>query len=365
MKNVYNHSKLAFHPEKLKALAKKEITAPIYVRVKPTNKCNHHCFYCSYDPDFGYILSERLKRNDEIPKEKIMEILDDFKDSGVKAVTYSGGGEPLIYPYIEDTLKKTLENKIDLSIITNGQKLNEERAELLSQSEWVRVSTECIDSKTFSEIRRVPEKLFYELIDNLRAFAKIKSADCELGINFVINEKNFNKVYISAKFFKELGVNHIKFSPLYTPRNFLEYHAPFKEKVIEQIKKSKNLEDSNFAIYSTYENDFELAGIHERKYSRCFIMETVPVIAADSVIYFCHDKAYANTGILASIKNRSFKEAWFSKEAAEIFKNFDAKKQCGHHCTGDCRNLSIQTMINDLENIDKYKPKSEKHKNFI
>ncbi len=365
MANVYNHSKLAFHKEKLEALAKGEVSAPIYVRVKPTNKCNHRCFYCSYDPDFEYILSERLKRNDEIPEKKMMEILDDFRDIGVKAVTYSGGGEPLIYPYINKTLEKTLENRIDLSIITNGQKLDGRRAELLTQAKWVRVSADYCDEKTFSRIRRVPKVLFHKLVDNLRNFAERKNPDCEFGINFVINGKNFDRIYESARFFKELGVNHIKFSPLYTPRGFLEYHAPFKERVIEEIKRTKELEDTNFAIYSTYENDFKLAGVDERKYSRCFMMETVPVIAADSVIYFCHDKAYAETGILGSIKDKSFREVWFSEEAAKIFRNFDAKKICRHHCTGDCRNISIQTMINDLGNLGKYLPKSDKHKNFI
>ncbi|MEK6913861.1 MAG: radical SAM protein, partial [Nanoarchaeota archaeon] len=63
----YGSLKIAWHSDKLKSLKEEKITAPIYVRIKPTNKCNHRCFYCAYDPQFGYILSERFNRADEIP----------------------------------------------------------------------------------------------------------------------------------------------------------------------------------------------------------------------------------------------------------------------------------------------------------
>ena len=158
--SVYSPSKIVFHKEKLESLAKGEITSPIYVRVKPENRCNHRCFYCSYDPDFDYVLSETKNNKDSLPRDKMMEILNNFKEMGVKAVTYSGGGEPLIYPYIEETLQKTLENNINLSIITNGQKLNEKRAELLTQAKWVRVSGDSINAKLFNKIRRIPESFF-------------------------------------------------------------------------------------------------------------------------------------------------------------------------------------------------------------
>ena len=66
-------------------------------------------------------------RKDILDKNKLFEILDDFKDLDVKAITYSGGGEPLLYPYITEVLKKTKDNGIDLSIITNGQLLKDDK----------------------------------------------------------------------------------------------------------------------------------------------------------------------------------------------------------------------------------------------
>jgi len=372
MKGVYSSAKIAFHPEKLKALAEGRITAPLYVRIKPTNKCNHRCFYCSYDPDFGYLLSEKKEQQDEISREKMMEILDDFKNMGVKAITYSGGGEPLVYPYIVECLKKNFDDGIDVSIITNGQLLNGKRAELLAKSKWVRVSADSDTPEVFTSIRRIPEKAFYELEENLRNFAKIKNTECEFGINFVIHEKNANRVFSSAKYFKNLGLNHIRFSPVFIPKGYKDcpegsakYHEPFKDSVKQQIKEAKKLEDENFKVYDFYETDFDSALVCKRVYPKCFMMQIVPVIAANSCVYFCHDKAYSDSGLLGSIKNRSFKDLWFSEEAKKIFDEFDPIKGCRHHCTADSRNISIQEMLTNLENLEKYIPKSDKHKNFV
>jgi len=362
--NVYNISKLAFHGEKLKALSKNEVTAPLYVRIKPINACDHECSYCSYIPDNNCPVSETINYKDKIPKEKILEILEDFKEVGVKAVTYSGGGEPLIYPHITDAMKKTIDYGIDLSIITNGQKLSGEKADILKNAKWVRVSSSECDARTFHETRKKPESWFYELRKNLENFAKIKSPECEFGINFVVHGGNFDKIYISAGYFKNLGAGHIKITPSWNP-NFLEYHEPMKKISVEQIEKARiNFQDEKFTIYDTYKNDFEKTGLEERPYSRCYIMRIIPVIGADCVIYFCHDKTYNNQGVLGNIKDRRFRELWFSEESAEIFKNFNPKNSCRHHCTYDSRNIFVHEILRDFDNLDKYKPETERHKNF-
>lgn len=364
-KDVYDKSKLAFHKGKLEALARGEITAPVYVRIKPTNRCNHACFYCPYIPGSSAPVSETVDLKDEIPFGKLVEVLSDFQEIGVKAVTYSGGGEPLIHPSIAEIMRRTLDNKIELSMITNGQELYGKRAEILSQSGWVRVSSSESDAETFKEARKRPESWFYVLGKNIKDFARIKKPGCELGINFVVQKTNAEKVYRSVEYFRDLGAGHIKITPCWFP-NFLEYHSEIKHLVLEQIARARqDFECSSFRVYDTYDNDFRLTGINERTYPRCHVLQIVPVIGADSNVYFCHDKTYSKNGVLGSIRNRSFKELWFSEEAAKIIRSFDPRKGCRHHCTYDRVNLNAQEMLRDLENLDKHRPESDKHKNFI
>jgi MoaA/NifB/PqqE/SkfB family radical SAM enzyme len=343
----YGGLKIFWHDKKMKSFLEEKITAPLHVRVKPTNRCNHKCAFCSYDPQTGDIgVRNEANRTDELPKEKIHEILEDFREIGVKAITFSGGGEPLIYPHIKTAMEKTLNYGINLAIITNGQKLNGRRADILANANWVRISSDASDANVFSKSRKVPNADFDELTDNIRNFAKIKNPKCELGINYVVHHLNADQVYRSVKHFKDLGVNHIKICPQWVT-NFIEYHSPIKDSVIEQIGKAKSeLEEiGRFEVYDTYANDFSLSSVPERKYDRCYVMQFNPVIGANSKVYFCHDKAYSTSGILGSIKDQRFKDLWFSEEARQKFLKFNPKESCPHHCTNDSKNIRVMSAL--------------------
>ena len=147
----YSSLKIFGHLEEIQKVRNGKRVAPIYIRIKPTNLCNQNCYYCHYKNP--YLTLDQYVPADEIKREKMLEIVRDMKDIGVKAVTFSGGGEPLLYPYIEETMEAVLDAGIDLSIITNGTLLTGRKAELLSQAKWVRISLESGCAETYSKIR--------------------------------------------------------------------------------------------------------------------------------------------------------------------------------------------------------------------
>lgn len=345
----YSNLKIFAHADKLNQIKEGKRIAPLYIRIKPTNYCNHKCYYCSYaDSELG--LRDSVCKKDQISWEKMQEIIKDMKDMGVKAVTFSGGGEPLVYPYIVQTMKNILEAGIELSIITNGQLLKGEKAEILANAKWVRISCDSADAETYAKIRKIDKTAFNELCENIKNFVKIKKEYCEFGINFVINHENANQVYEMAKLMKSLGVNHIKFAARIT-KDLFEYHKSFKELVIKQLHQAQQeLEDSKFKIINKYEGDFDSAMLFERKYHKCYIQNLVTTIAADSKVYFCHDKAYVSSGIVGDLMHKSFKEMWYSAEVVKRYQEFDAMKECNHHCVYDDRNLLLDTLYSLDEN---------------
>ena len=350
----YSNLKIFAHAQALQDISDGKRIAPIYIRIKPTNYCNHKCYYCSYaDSELG--LRDSVNKQDQIPWEKMQEIISDISDMGVKAVTFSGGGEPLVYPYIVETMQQILNAGIDLSIITNGQLLNGERADVLANAKWVRISFDSANAQTYAKVRQLPLTAFDEVCNNIREFSKKKQNNCELGINFVINHENADQVYDMAKMVKELGVNHIKFTARVT-KDLFEYHEPFKQNVIEQIHRAEaELQDDGFRVINKYEGDFDSALVFHRCYEKCYLNRIFTVIAADSKVYFCHDKAYVKEGIVGDLKNQSFKELWFSQETAERYQNFNPQKECDHHCVYDDRN----ELLNTFYSLDR------KHINFI
>lgn len=347
----YSQIKIFHHKELLEKLEAGERCQPLYIRIKPTNICNHNCYYCHYKNP--YLTLDEYDPNDMIPREKMLEIVDDIKKMGVKAVTFSGGGEPLVYPYITETMEKVLDAGIDLSIITNGSMLRGRNAELLAKAKWVRISIDSINAANYARIRGIGENALAELLKNIEEFAKIKQKDCELGINFVIGKENYKEIEQVAVDMKTLGVNHVKFAPLFSNETE-EYHKDFKDEVIEKLDElGRRLNDDTFKIIDLYTSDFDNYEVFQRTYSRCPIKEFVCIIAANSKVYYCHDKAYLSDGSVCDLKEQTFEEGWNSDEVSRKFREFDAMKVCKQHCVYDSRNVLINSYLDmDLNHVN-------------
>ena len=106
MSTYYSSLKFLNFRTQLDGLSKGNVVAPIHIRLKPMNLCNHNCWYCAYRTD-NVALGDQMDEKDQIPKKKMIELAHEFVEIGVKAVTFSGGGEPLLYkplPEIIDIL---------------------------------------------------------------------------------------------------------------------------------------------------------------------------------------------------------------------------------------------------------------------
>ena len=350
----YSNLKIFHHHDVLNKVEKGERCDPLYIRIKPTNICNHNCYYCHYKN--AYLTLNEYDVNDYIPYDKMMEIVQDMEKMGVKAVTFSGGGEPLAYPYIEETMERVLKAGIDLSIITNGSMLTGKKAHILAKAKWVRISIDSIISENYARIRGISENALEILLRNIEEFAKIKDKKCELGINFVVGKENYSEITDVAVTMKKLGANHVKFAPLFSNETE-EYHKDIKDEVISTLSGlADELNSDQFRIIDLYTSDFDNDyKVFKRTYSRCPIKEFVCVIGANSKVYFCHDKAYLKDGCVCDLTKQSFMHGWNSEEVTKKFKEFDAQKICGQHCVYDSRNI----LINSYLDMDK------EHVNFI
>ena len=129
-----------------------------------------------------------------------------------------------------------------------------------------------------------------------------------------------------------------------------------KESVIEQIVRAKQqLEDETFKIVDKYTNDLAMTNEYRKSYHQCIIQELFVVIAADSKVYRCHQRAYTKAGEIGNLMNQTFSEIWNSQETIDNIKHFDAYKECQFRCAFDERNM----LLNDFLHMDK------NHINFI
>lgn len=343
LNNAYNELKVFGHTEHIDALMKNKRLAPIYIRIKPTNICNQNCYYCCYANDKA-VANRKVEKNDYIPWQKMKEIINDISEMGVKAVTFSGGGDPLCYQYIDQALRLIIDKKIDLSMITNGQGLIGDSAELLLNAKWIRISLDSANKETYFNNRGV--YTFDNVICNIENFCLKKGTSCDLGINFVINDHNYMEIYDICKMASGIGVDNIKFSGLMKKDDTQLYHKDIEKEVEELILKAKSdFETEKFKIIDKYIENLNFT----RNYDKCYMKELITIIAADQNVYTCHQKAYTDSGRIGSIKNMSFRELWFSEETIKKMQKFNPKCECKSSCVYDQRNI----LLNSLLGIDK------------
>ncbi len=349
MKDVYTKLKFLRFREQLDAIESGNIAPPVHVRIKPMNPCDHDCWYCAYHVE-NLQLGSLMEYKDRLSREKMMEIIEDLTEMGVKAVTFSGGGEPLIYPHIAESANKLGESGIKLATLTNGSHLHEDIAEAFARyGTWIRISIDGWNAESYAKIRNVKLTEFDLVVNNMRNFANLNSS-CLLGINYVIDNENYSHIFEFSKLMKDVGVNHLKIMGVIVSndgKQSNEYHDKIKESVKEQIAQAKALEDEKFTIIDHYH---EFPERFDKEYDTCPSMQFLTIIGADSKVYSCHDKAYTELGLLGSIEDRRFKDFWFSEENRKRLQEINPSIHCQHHCAEHSRNLLLHEYMSVDQN---------------
>jgi MoaA/NifB/PqqE/SkfB family radical SAM enzyme len=340
MATLYSPLKYLGYADHLAAIREHRVAAPVHIRIKPTNRCNHNCWYCAYRVE-GLQLGEEMREADQIPEAKMMEIVDDLIALGVRAVTFSGGGEPLLYKPLPAVIDRLAEGGIRVAVLTNGSNLKGRVGEALARhATWVRISADAWDDASYTASRGAPDGAFTQLLTNMRDF-KASGTKAVMGVSLIISKDNAAHIAEAVGLFKEAGAGHVKLSAAVVANDAAAnntYHREFKETVNDQIVQAMALNDAGFSVLNHYH---EMSEGFEKAYSFCPYLMFLTVIGADQRVYTCQDKAYAKAGDMGSIEHRSFRDLWFSEEHRERLHAFDPRTQCRHHCVTHAKNLSI------------------------
>lgn len=343
--------KIFNYPDKIKSLpgGLDTVLPPVHVRIKPTNICNHDCWFCAYRQD-DFQLGETMVERDQIPLDKMMEIVDDLIDMGVQAATFSGGGEPFVYPHLLKTVRRLADSGIAFASLTNGSRLSGELAEVFAaHGTWVRVSLDGWDGPSYAKFRSVKETEFAKVLAHMEAFKKL-GGKCMLSTVIVVGHENGPHVHELVSRLAPLGMDSIKISPVIVSNDGAEntaYHAKHFELVKDQVARAI----ADFGRYTEISDAFDNQ-LHtfDKAYDWCPMLQIRPVIGADLNIYSCQDKAYNPDGLLFSIKDRRFKDAWMANKAQ--FLRVDPTKHCNHHCVAHGSNkLLLEYLDADPDHV--------------
>lgn len=292
---------------------------PIHVEIDPTSSCQQDCIRCSYkqniDGERDYIIH---RKGVSIPFPRFKDLVKEFANLGMLAVTLSGGGEPLIYPSIEYIISEIVSRKIKLGVITNLAV--DIDLKLLSEAVWVRVSLDAATEDTYNILHRPSNKKAFDLVlHNIRGLLGC-NRELDLGVNFLIQPENYHEVWSAANLVKAMGGKYVRFVPVIATE-CIDY-----EKILSEIRpdlsRTLRLTDEHFHVFVIDER-FDSLKSKEKSYSFCYKQQIHPLIGSDGNVYPCCLLKYYDRHALGSILSESFASVWEGPKRKEWLKSLN------------------------------------------
>jgi GTP 3',8-cyclase len=365
--------------------------APVLVEIDPSNACNHGCYFCIS----SYIHlpeSKGLETFDRsiMPRDVLLNVCQDMVDMGVRAINWTGGGEPTINPAFKDALEFVGNNSdIKMGIFTNGTLMD--RWDLfdafVNNLTWARFSIDAGTKETYNSVRRTKGNEGWDkMVVNLTTLIETNKQagnKIDIGVGFVITPDTYHEIVDFAKFFVDYDLEYCQFKPEIVNRereDGVQRERDFWYNQVDPLlEEAKNILGEKFQIngykLSDLENDPELYG---RRYKKCLGSQVQPCIGADGHVYVCTNHRGYKQYSYGSLYDSSFKEIWGNiKKKQEVMHQID-DVECFSNCTQLCKphesnkavweiynNMDNEQYLNELEQHRIELSKTIKHKEFI
>lgn len=203
--------------ERLASWARGHKAGPVTIELVPTDRCNLNCMSCWRQGWKKDSLESRYA--DEMSDERLLKLVDEAAEIGVKEFAFVGGGEPLVRGVTQKLIRKIKVYGMECDLVTNGAMLNSGLAEEFVRIgvDRIKVSVDGVDAKTHDYLRGVAGT-FDTVMSNIRKISelkrKTKAEKPSLLFNTVVSAKNYTQLPGIARLGGTVGLDGIWLLPL-------------------------------------------------------------------------------------------------------------------------------------------------------
>jgi len=188
---------------------------PVRIELHPTDRCNLNCKFCWQNSATNKDYSK------ELSEDKLLAIVDEAAEMGVKEWIISGGGEPLVRKSATlKILERIKEHGMWGQLTTNGTLLADDDVKKLVEIGWdqVQFSIDGHDAATQDYLRGA-SGAFEKSTAAVKLFskwkAKLNSDKPFVGFNTVLNRLNFDKMQQMIELAHSVGSQLVYVEPIY------------------------------------------------------------------------------------------------------------------------------------------------------
>ena len=315
-KEIYDYSKNYFKPTQLHTIT-----------VSVTEQCCMKCKHCSQSAQYGNGI--------QFPYDSLKSLLSEAYGLGAR---YFGifGGEPLMYPFLDDVVEYALKKGYkDVIIFTKGTLINYERAKSLRSIGIKEIQVSC-DS-------HIPS-IYDEIVGQVGAYKKFYEGIYYLmnvGINVmlkvVVTNRNVNSIPELINYFINLGVKHIDIEVVVPVGRASISLIPTSQEIYKLNEYINNIKDMNPKKYEKISFKFPQYG----KPKSCSGGIGSIMVFADGSVGPC-DKwyEYRNTFNFGNVFESSLIDIWENGNYYN-FRNLNDDASCKRcknltNCRGGC-----------------------------
>jgi len=349
--NQFSSSKILKHIDRICEWQKKGVSRPITYELDMTNVCNSKCHFC-----FGFFNQKNNQVSISLKEAK--NILNQIKKFGGKAVTFTGGGDPLCN---KDTVKAIVYAKklgLNVGFITNGILLNKDNIkDVVNNCVWIRVSLDAASKEVYNKTHCMNSNVFESVLSNIKMLVKEKKtqkSNITIGVGFLTYDRTIDEIVDFAKLSSQLGVDYAQYRPLLKRYIEKEFNAKNQDVVINRIKEANKYSTKSFSVVSSVHKYEVIASKdYKRQYDVCYGHNFATVISADQKMYLCCHMRGLKKYCIGDLKKNTLKEIWYSEHRKKVFENIDFKD-----CPLLCRCDSFNTILFNMS-------KTVNHENFL
>jgi len=309
--------KLFHHLDALRAFEQGNNAAPpVNCEISPTMYCNASCPWC-------YFLASDYKQKHSkewIDRDVLERTIREVAAMGTQAISWTGGGDPSIYPGIDAMIDVAHEVGLKQGMFTNGYRPINYPEKLA----WIRL--------TITEKFTVPES------------ASVYAAATKTGVNFNLSNQNQHHLRPIVEQALRAGVHYFQVRPALADRYDLQ------EKVIYPLW-LKDYETPDFQVVLT---PYKFEDYHKpHGYPICHGHRLVPFIWHDGRVDVCAYHHRQQTGYtFGNLYEQSFSEIWHGERRRQMLEaGVPVIPSCQHCCKNHELNKVMAAIAGEVETV--------------
>jgi len=348
-KYLMDGHKLLWHLDRVNQWLNGERIAPLHIDLGITTGCNIRCSYCYGVLQANVAASKRFN----MPREALWRLLKDAKDIGVRSIAFIGEGENTLNVALYDALNYAKAIDLDVSLATNGVRIQKERVEdMLSSLVWVRFNISAATPDSYRRIHGVKGEVFHKVLGNIKYCVDTKK-ECGLataiGLQMVVVHDNMQDIVPLAKLGKDLGVDYLVVKPCSDTYQGT-IGSPNEEylEIEDILAEAEGYSTDGYTVSVKWQ---KMGNLGLKDYGVCYGTAFLIAISGDGRVFPCGHffNFRSDEFLMGNVIETSLKDVVFSDRYWEVQRKIQSLN-VNKECESNCRQYYISEFLWRLKN---------------